>query len=72
VADSEESYRRYFELLHSKMRQYNIEAENVYNMDEKGFFVGITAAPNASFLRQLGSIKRRLRRFRMAQENGLQ
>jgi hypothetical protein len=49
VADSEESYRRYFELLHSKMRQYNIEAENVYNMDEKSFFVGITGRSKRIF-----------------------
>jgi hypothetical protein len=49
VADSEESYRRYFGLLHSKMRQYDVEAENVYNMDEKGFFVGITGRSKRVF-----------------------
>jgi hypothetical protein len=49
VADSEESYRRYFGLLHSKMRQYDVEAENVYNMDEKGFFVGITSRSKRVF-----------------------
>jgi hypothetical protein len=49
VADSEESYHRYFELLHSKMRQYNIDAENVYNMNEKSFFVGITGRSKRVF-----------------------
>jgi hypothetical protein len=49
VADSEESYRRYFELLHSKMRQYDVEAENVYNIDEQGFLVGITSRSKRVF-----------------------
>jgi hypothetical protein len=49
VADFEESYRRYFELLHSKMRQYDVEAENVYNMNEKGFFVSITGRSKRVF-----------------------
>jgi hypothetical protein len=41
VADSEERYRKYFELLHSRIRQYNVEAENIHNMDKKGFLVDI-------------------------------
>jgi hypothetical protein len=49
VADSEESYCRYFELLHSKMRQYDVKAENVYNIDEKGFLVGITSCSKRVF-----------------------
>jgi hypothetical protein len=72
VADSEERHRKYFELFHSKICQYNIEAENIYNMDKKASLWALLAAPNASFLRQFGSVKRRPRHFRMAQENGLQ
>jgi hypothetical protein len=41
VADSEKRYRKYFELLYSKIRQHDVEAENIYNTDEKGFLVGI-------------------------------
>ena len=29
-------------MLHSKMQEYGVEADDIYNMDEKGFFVGIT------------------------------
>jgi hypothetical protein len=72
VADSEERYCKYFELLHSKIRQYNVEAENIYNMNEKASLWALLAAPNASFLRQFGSVRRRTRHFRIAQENGLQ
>jgi hypothetical protein len=49
MADPKESYCRYFELLHSKMRQYDVEAENVYNMDEKGSLVGITGRSKRVF-----------------------
>jgi hypothetical protein len=38
-ADSYEKYKLYFNLLHSKMQEYEVEAENVYNMDEKGFMI---------------------------------
>jgi hypothetical protein len=48
-ANNEEKYRLYFALLHSKMRKYNICPENTYNMDEKGFFVGITTRSKRVF-----------------------
>jgi hypothetical protein len=41
-ADSGDKYRLYFELLHQKMAQYDVEPENTYNMDEKGFAIGVT------------------------------
>jgi transcriptional regulator with XRE-family HTH domain len=41
-ADSKERYKLYFDMLHSKMQEYNIDERNTYNMDEKSFFVGIT------------------------------
>jgi hypothetical protein len=34
-AEFQERYTSYFDLIYSKMREY-VEAENVYNMDEKG------------------------------------
>jgi hypothetical protein len=40
-ADSETKYRLYFDLLHSKMREYNILPRHTYNMDEKGFLTGV-------------------------------
>ena len=52
-ADSEHSYRLYFELLHSKRREYNVDARHIYNMDEKGFLIGITSRSKRVFSKQL-------------------
>ena len=40
-ADTGDKYRLYFDLLHGKIKEYEIEAENTYNMDEKGFMIGV-------------------------------
>jgi hypothetical protein len=40
-ADSEHSYRQYFAVLQQKIIQYNIQPHNCYNMDEKGFLIGL-------------------------------
>jgi hypothetical protein len=40
-ADSETKYTLYFDLLHSKMREYNILPRHTYNVDEKGFLTGV-------------------------------
>ena len=40
-ADSATKYRLYFELLHNKMKEYNIQPSHIFNMDEKGFLLGI-------------------------------
>jgi hypothetical protein len=34
-ADSYLKYKLYFDLLHDKMTQYNVQLHNIYNMDEK-------------------------------------
>lgn len=41
-ADSGYKYKLYFDLLHLKMQEYNIQPRDTYNMDEKDFFVGRT------------------------------
>jgi hypothetical protein len=38
-ADSGLKYKLYYDLLHSKMSQYEIEPMNSYNVDEKGFMI---------------------------------
>jgi hypothetical protein len=43
----------YFDLLHQKMRQYEIEPENTYNMDEKGFLIGTTSRSKRVFSRAI-------------------
>jgi hypothetical protein len=49
IADSPERYKAYFTLLHSKIQQYKVEAEDIYNMDEKGFVIGKTTRSKRIF-----------------------
>jgi transcriptional regulator with XRE-family HTH domain len=48
-ADSREIYKVYFDTLHAKMREYDLDERNTYNMDEKGFFVGIASRSKRVF-----------------------
>jgi hypothetical protein len=59
-ADSQSKYSLYFELLRSKLSQYDIEPRHIYNMDEKGFLLGILTRSKRIFSRRLyeeGKIK---------------
>lgn len=59
-ADSQSKYSLYFELLRSKLSQYDIEPCNMYNMDEKGCMLGILTRSKRVFSRRLyeeGKIK---------------
>jgi hypothetical protein len=38
-ADLAYKYTRYFNLLARKMDQYKVKAENIYNIDKKGFLI---------------------------------
>jgi hypothetical protein len=58
-ADSYKKYDLYFELLHRKMQEYNVEPRNTYNMDEKGFFVGITTRSKRVFSKAIWQAKLR-------------
>ena len=58
-ADSAERYKLYFDILHSKMREYDVDARNTYNMDEKGFFVGITGRSKRIFSKAVWASKER-------------
>jgi hypothetical protein len=40
-ANSEAKYDLHFDLLHAKIKEYNVLPENTYNMDEKGFAIGV-------------------------------
>jgi hypothetical protein len=46
-------------MLHSKMQEYNIDERNTYNMDEKGFFVGITNRSKRVFTKAIWASKER-------------
>jgi hypothetical protein len=59
-ADSLLKYTLYFSLLHEKISKYDVEAGNIYNMDEKGFLLGILIRSKRVFSRRLyeeGKIK---------------
>ncbi|KAJ8107204.1 hypothetical protein OPT61_g9027 [Boeremia exigua] len=52
-ADSHSKYKLYFDLLQAKIDEYNVEVEDTYNMDEKGFLIGITTRTKHVFSRRL-------------------
>ena len=52
-ADSAEKYRQYFDLLHEKITQYDIEPRHTYNMDEKGFLIGVIGRSKRVFSREM-------------------
>jgi hypothetical protein len=41
IADNYERYRLYFDLLTKKVTEFDVLPENTYNMDEKGFMIGV-------------------------------
>jgi hypothetical protein len=51
-------YGLYFELLRDKLGLYDIEPCNIYNMDEKGFLLGILTRSKRVFSRRLYEEKR--------------
>jgi hypothetical protein len=50
-ADSERKYKLYFELLRDKLDQYRVEPRHIYNMDEKGFMIGLQSRSKRIFSR---------------------
>jgi hypothetical protein len=62
-ADSAFKYALYFELLARKIKEYEIQPEYIYNMDEKGFMIGITTRAKRIFSRrqyEQGGLKQQL------------
>ena len=51
-ADSAEKYQLYFKLLEEKIRQYDVEVAHTYNMDEKGFMIGVIGRSKRVFSRR--------------------
>jgi hypothetical protein len=52
-AYSEAKYKLYFDLLYQKMQEYNMDPAHTYNMDEKGFLIGITGRSKLVFSRRM-------------------
>jgi hypothetical protein len=51
-ADSGAKYSLYFDLLGDKITHYSIHPRHTYNMDEKGFLIGITGRSKRIFSRK--------------------
>ena len=51
-ADSGDSYRAYYRLLYDTLDQYDVAPHNIYNMDEKGFLLGVTSRVKRVFSKQ--------------------
>lgn len=52
AADSYHKYDLYFEHIYSKIKEYDIRPENSYNMDEKGFLIGVIGRAKRLFSRR--------------------
>jgi transposase len=57
--DSYDKYKLYFDLLHSKMREYDVDARSTYYMDEKGFSIGIANRSKRDFSKAIWETKER-------------
>jgi hypothetical protein len=69
-ADSGSKYSVYFDLLHEKIEQYHIEPRHTYNMDEKGFMLGVVSRSKRIFSRASYEEGRGGVLYRMALESG--
>ncbi|EED23505.1 conserved hypothetical protein [Talaromyces stipitatus ATCC 10500] len=52
-ADCAWSYALYLELINRNIEQYNLQPNQIYNMDEKGFAIGIMTSQKRVFSRRL-------------------
>jgi hypothetical protein len=46
-------YKLYFDLLLRKIKEHDVEPGNIYNMDEKGFMIGVIKKGKRIFDRAL-------------------
>jgi hypothetical protein len=59
AANSSNKYSAYFTLLHSKIKEYNVCAAETYNIDKKGFAIGLVARSKRIFSRRLYKKKKK-------------
>ncbi|KAF1343462.1 hypothetical protein EJ07DRAFT_149168, partial [Lizonia empirigonia] len=52
-ADSVPKYESYFKLLSTKMERYHILPRDIYNMDEKGFLIGVPGRSKRIFSKDI-------------------
>lgn len=52
-ADSYAKYELYFNLLQYKIAEYKVDATYTYNIDKKGFIIGVTLRTKHVFSRRM-------------------
>ncbi|KAF1975910.1 hypothetical protein BU23DRAFT_529024, partial [Bimuria novae-zelandiae CBS 107.79] len=52
LANSKLKYRLYFKLLHRKITEYHLKARDIYNIDKKGFLIGLIGRSKRIFSRR--------------------
>jgi hypothetical protein len=60
-AESNREFIYWFEGLQHKIEQYSILPENIYNMDEKGFLIGLLTKSRRIFTKAANSTKKEVR-----------
>ena len=45
-------YKLHFDLLHRRIKHYNVAPSNTYNVDEKGFLIGVIDRSERVFSRR--------------------
>ena len=58
-ADSGRKYSLYFNLLREKIEQYYVEPRHIYNIDKKGFMLGVVGRSKRIFSRTLYEDRKR-------------
>lgn len=64
--DNTERYCAYFELLHTKITEFDVLPENTYNMDKKGFIIGVIGKTKRVF----DKVLYKKRQFKQASQDG--
>ena len=59
-ADSAWSYRLYFKMVEQKIKGYDVQAYNIYNIDEKGFLISFLTKAKRVYTKSAFSQKRLL------------
>jgi hypothetical protein len=49
LANSKQKYKLYFKLLHQKIAKYQLEAQDIFNIDKKGFLISIISRSKKVF-----------------------
>ncbi|EUC27061.1 hypothetical protein COCCADRAFT_112674 [Bipolaris zeicola 26-R-13] len=52
-SDSPFKYKLYFDMLHPRMQEHEVEERNTYNVDERGFAVGVAKRGRRVFSKAL-------------------